>query len=146
MIRRDPSDIDWEKMEIENVYIDETEVYGEKRIPQQHGQTTIYKKPSNRTYLVKCSSDKIFEFSEGTTSKNKKQVDTFIVLWLRTGGFRISDEETMVPAQVAALGKPSVAAYLDVTQRIDRKKIADLLFISKGTVEQYVSKVRREHR
>lgn len=146
MIRRDPSEVDLKEMEIEARYIDETEVHAEKRIPRDKGHTTIYEMPSNRTYLIKCSSGELFEFSDGTSSENKRKVEVFIVLWLRTGGFRIGNNETMIPAQVAALGKPSMAAYLDVTQEIDRERIAELLYVSKGTVDQYVSKVRREHR
>lgn len=146
MIEKDSSEVDWDKMELERVYIDDTELHAEKRIPRETQHTTVYEKPPNRTYLLKCSSGAIFEFGDGTASENERNMEIFIILWLRTGGFRIGDDETMVPAQVAALGKPSIAAYLDVTQEIDRNRIAELLRITKGTVDQYVSKVRREHR
>ncbi|SNR38371.1 hypothetical protein [Halorubrum vacuolatum] len=146
MIRREPSEVHWDELEIEHVYIDDTEVYGEKRIPRETEHTTFYDEPTNRTYVIKCNSGEIFEFSGGTASENERRADVFMTLWLRTGGFKIGDNQTMVPAQIAALGKPSIAAYLDVTQELDRNRIGELLRISKGTVEQYISKVRRGHR
>ena len=146
MIHKEPSDVNWDEMEIEYVYIDDTEVHAERRIPRETEHTTFYDEPTNRTYLIKCPSGEIFEFSNRTSSENERKADIFAVLWLRTGGFRVGDNQTMIPAQVAALGKPSMAAYLDVTQEIDRDRIGELLRISKGTVEQYISKVRRGHR
>lgn len=146
------SDIeDWEKKWLEDEFLDGTELRAEPLMTREPpGWPTVggrsARTPPNRTYWVKTDGGKVFEFGDGSAAENSNKARAMAVLWYRSGGFEIGRDESMVPVKVAALGKPAIATYLGVTQPIDRDEIAELLNISKGTVEQYVSKVRRGHR
>lgn len=146
------SDIeDWEEKNLEHELEDGTELRTEPFIkvrepPEWSAKSGIYRRPPNRTYWVKTDGGKVFEFANGSAAENRNKAGAMAVIWSRSGGFEIGGDESMVPVKIAAMGKPAIATYLDVTQKIDREKIGDLLNVSKGTVEQYVSKVRRGHR
>lgn len=140
----------WDENEVRQEFDDGTVIRAEPWIRREAPKTTrtiaYLRRPPNRTYWVKTSDDKVFEFSEQSGSINKNKAGAIAVLWYRSGGFKITDDCSLVPVKIAALGKPAIASYLDVTQNINREEIAELLNVSKGTVEQYVSKVRRGHR
>lgn len=117
-----------------------------RKAPETSPATTRTFIPDDRTYWVGTTDGKIFEFSGDSDITNRKNATIMAMLWGRSGGFKIVDDGEMVPVKVAVLGKPSIAAYLDVVQDMDRKTIAEKLDVSTGTVDQYISKVRRGHR
>jgi len=45
----------------------------------------------------------------------------------------------LVPAQIAALGQPYIAAYLHVIPECSNSKIAEMMMLSESTVSQYLS-------
>jgi hypothetical protein len=141
------SDIpNWDDMELRRDFPDGTEVRVEPWIRREAPETTTtiayVKKQSNRTHWVNVPSDRVFEFSEGNSSDNRNKAGALAVLWYRSDGFEITDSQSTIPVEIAAMGKPAIATYLDVIHSTDRKRIGDLLDISKGTVDQYISKVR----
>lgn len=114
--------------------------------PETSRDNARFKIPDNQTFWVKTPDGTVFEFGSGTMSKNKNKAGAMAILWHRSGGFRITDSHSVIPVKIAAMGKPSIAAYLDTVHSVDREKIGDMLDTTKGTIEQYISKVRRGHR
>lgn len=140
----------WSEKDVIQRFGDGTEIRREPWIRREAPETSFaiayLQRPPNRAYWVKTPSEKVFTFHNESGTKNRNKAGAMAVLWYRSGGFEIGDDESMIPVEIAAMGKPAIATYLDVTQNIEREIIAELLDISKGTVEQYVSKVRRGHR
>jgi len=48
------------------------------------------------------------------------------------------DDVGQVPVDVAADGKPAIAAYLSIIQRWRREAIAEVLGVQESTVRQYI--------
>ena len=144
------SDIpDSEDAKIMREFPDGTKLLTEPWIELKDSEAATYSRyrvPSDRTYWVKTSENIVFEFGEGSRSENKNKAGAMAILWYRSGGFEMSESPSMIPVEIAAMGKPAMAAYLDVVHSTNREKIGEMLEISKGTVEQYISKVRRGHR
>lgn len=140
---------DSEDTEIKEKFPDGSKILTESWIKLTDSETATYSRfriPSDRKYWVKTAEGTVYEFSEGDRSENRNKSGAFAMLWFQSGGFEISESESMVPVKIAAMGKPAIATYLDTIHCISRGKIGELLEIKEGTVEQYISKVRRGHR
>lgn len=64
----------------------------------------------------------------------------------RAGVREVPDNGNLVPVDIAALGKPYIAAFLFSGQRFDITEIATKLEISEGSVEQYLRDVVAQRR
>lgn len=61
----------------------------------------------------------------------------------RADEFTVVRDANVVPVEIAALGKPAIAAYLDTLRLLSRSQIAEKLSVEERTVGQYVSRFRR---
>jgi hypothetical protein len=59
---------------------------------------------------------------------------------------KLTDTPDVIPVNIAVMGKPAMAAYLDTVHKVDKREIADELDVSLGTVEQYFSDFKEGRR
>lgn len=141
---------DTENREVRREYDEGTMVYAEppkRREAPETTRTIAYLRfPSDRTYWVETPDGREFEFSRGSRSINRRRGQLMGELWHRASDMKLTDTPDVIPVNIAVMGKPAMAAYLDTVHKVDKREIADELDVSLGTVEQYFSDFKEGRR
>lgn len=67
----------------------------------------------------------------------------WIELWNQTGGTRPTDNADLIPTNVATLGKPAIAVYLNVVHDASKSEIASQLDVTVETARKYLTRFDR---
>ena len=141
---------DTEDREVRREYDNGTTVYAEpveRREAPEYSATIAYIRfPPDRTYWVETPDGRELEFSNGSRSINSRRGQLMGELWHRAGDMELTEDPDVIPVEIAVMGKPAMAAYLDTVHKVDKREIAEDLNVSLGTVEQYFSDFKEGRR
>lgn len=95
------------------------------------------------SYRVETSFGDEITLAGDIDQDGERRARLWIHLYDLVGGFKKPSRPTTIPLDVVVDGKPAVATYLYSVEEWDSESVADRLDVSRRTVWDYLSEIRR---
>jgi hypothetical protein len=97
-------------------------------------------------FIVVDGSGDAYEINDGYYYGRERRALTLAELCRRVDNLKLSRDENFVPVEIAALGKPAIAAYLTTVHDLQAYEVGEKLDVSWKTAHQYVTHVKEGRR